>query len=145
MSPFPVTCNGVEWRTTEALFQALRFEDQDIRNEIWESKSPMAAKMIAKKHKEKMIVEPLSEIDLNNMRFCLRLKVDQHPQIRKDLLLTGNACIIEDVTNRGRRGSNLFWGALLKDESWEGKNWLGILWVEIRDDIGRANLGRIES
>ena len=48
MSPHPVTYNEEVWRTTEALFQALRFNDPSIQKEIRDEKSPMGAKLKAK-------------------------------------------------------------------------------------------------
>jgi len=133
MSPHPVEFAGLTWRTSEALFQALRFYDGTIRDEIWEQTSPMDAKLKAKSKKDQMDVEPRGEIDVQNMSYCLRLKVKQHPDLRQQLIDTGYAEIIEDVTSRGRRGSNLFWGALrLEDGSWEGRNKLGILWMDLR-------------
>ena len=46
MAPFPVLYGLLEWRTTEALFQALRFAaDDPVRELIRAEKSPMAAKM----------------------------------------------------------------------------------------------------
>ena len=58
MAPYPVTYGGEAWRTTEALFQALRFEDESIREAIRQEKSPMAVKFIAQRHKSKMVVVP---------------------------------------------------------------------------------------
>ena len=96
MSPYPVEFNGKLYRTTEALFQALRFFDEEVIEAIRAEKSPMAAKFVAKRHKDKMVVEPLSADDVENMRVCLRLKVDQHPELHDLLLATGDAEIIED-------------------------------------------------
>ena len=79
MAPYPVTYGGKAWRTTEALFQALRFEDESIRESIRQEKSPMAVKFIAKRHQSKMVVEPRSPADLDNMRLVLRLKLQAHP------------------------------------------------------------------
>jgi N-glycosidase YbiA len=135
MAAFPVVYAGHEWRTTEHLFQALRFEDEAVRKEIRDNKSPMAAKMAAKKHKDKMTVVPQSEVDQAIMMLCLRLKIDQHPELRKLLLLTGDETIIEDCTSRPR-GSGLFWGAAKQDDgSWKGENVLGKLWMTIRNEI----------
>jgi hypothetical protein len=39
----------------------------------------MAAKMIAKKFRDQMVIEPMSDADLYNMKAVLRLKLDQHP------------------------------------------------------------------
>ena len=133
MSPFPIEHEGKIWRTSEALFQALRFDDESIRELIREQKSPMAAKMMAKKHKDLMKVVPLSEDDHVNMMRCLMLKLKQHPQLIDELIATGDSTIVEDVTSRGKKGSNLYWGAML-DESgkWIGKNRLGRAWMHIR-------------
>ena len=51
MAPYPVEYNGKRWLTTEALFQAMRFEDEEVREQIRNEKSPMVAKMKAKKNK----------------------------------------------------------------------------------------------
>jgi predicted NAD-dependent protein-ADP-ribosyltransferase YbiA (DUF1768 family) len=136
MSPFPISYGGKQWRTTEALFQALRFaEDDPIREQIRLEPSPMGAKIRAKASPDKMIVVPMSESDLNNMRMCIQLKIEQHPSLKEELLATGDARIIEDVTNRGDKGSNCFWGALLKDGEWVGQNKLGELWMELREEL----------
>ena len=57
-----------------------------------------------------MVVEPLSQQDLDNMRLCLRLKVEQHPELARRLVDTKEEFIVEDCTKR-QRGSGLFWGA----------------------------------
>ena len=137
MSPYPVNYDGKTWRTTEALFQALRFNDDSIKEAIRNEKSPMGAKLKAKSlmksNPSKVCVTPLSEKDLDNMKMCLLLKLDQHPQLLKELLKTGEDKIYEDVTSRGRRGSNLFWGSLMENGSWVGENNLGKMWGEIRE------------
>jgi len=138
MSPYPVEYQGKTWKTTEALFQALRFNDEDLREEIRKEPSPMGAKLKAKGFvkkfgESKMCVDPLSKKDLDNMRMCVRLKIDQHPYLLKQLLDTKDLPIYEDVSSRGKRGSNLFWGALQENVIWVGNNHLGKIWEEIRD------------
>lgn len=142
MAGFAVTYNGQEWRTTEALFQALRFSDPIIQEIIRAEKSPMGAKMMAKKHAAQMTVQPLSEQDLDNMRLCLRLKIQQHPELETLLLaIPDNEFIVEDVTNRGAGGRHRFWGAaLVRNEGhslndWEGENTLGRMWMELRKEL----------
>ncbi|MBR9800452.1 NADAR family protein [bacterium] len=134
MSPYPVSHNGKTYRTTEALFQALRFDDDEIIESIREQKSPMAAKMKAKKHRNRMVVEPLSRDDLDNMRLVLRLKLLQHPKLRTLLFATGDQEIVEDCTKRPR-GSGLFWGAAEANSQWIGENWLGRLWMDLRAEL----------
>ena len=134
MSPYPIEYEGKEWRTTEALFQALRFEDEEIRELIRSQKSPMAAKMMAKKHRELMKIQPMSDEDYGNMTLCLILKLKHHPNLIDDLLKTEDFVIIEDVTARGSRGSNLYWGAMLDENGdWIGENKLGRSWMYLRE------------
>lgn len=139
MSPHPVTYAGQEWRTTEALFQALRFPFQSpVRELIREQKSPMAAKMLSKKYADERQIVPLSEDDLTSMRLCLRLKVEQHPHLKDELLSTGDAVLVEDCTARPQ-GTGLFWGAELKaDGTWNGRNALGVLWMELREELRKG-------
>jgi ribA/ribD-fused uncharacterized protein len=132
MSPHPVTYNGKNYRTTESLFQCLRVTDETVAELIRAEKSPMAAKMVAKRYKESRVVEQGSERDLENMRLCLRLKVDQHPDLKAALLATGDTTIVEDTTNRNKID---IWGAKLKDGVWVGENVLGKLWMELREKL----------
>lgn len=150
MAPFPVSFGGREWRTAEALFQALRFCDRggpqvaldghlvtdhlDVVEKIWRQKSPMAAKMVTKKVRDRMVVEPFSRHDLDNMRLVLRLKVEQHPGLAALLDATGDVELIEDCSNR-MGGSGLFWGAArMPWGRWVGENHLGKLWMELRSE-----------
>jgi ribA/ribD-fused uncharacterized protein len=137
MSPYPIDFGGKIWRTSEALFQALRFKDLDIQELIRCEKSPMSAKMVMKANEKFMTVERHSEKDVKNMKMCLTFKLLQHPELIEELLNTGDAIIYEDVTARGDKGGNLFWGAMRVENEdgfhWVGKNILGRLWMELRD------------
>ncbi len=137
MSPYPINFNGKIWRTSEALFQALRFKDEDIQELIRAEKSPMGAKMVMKSNSAYIILEKHGAKDLMNMKMCLKLKLAQHPSLVDDLIATGDLTIIEDVTKRGDVGGNLFWGAMQVENEdgfhWVGNNALGKLWMEIRE------------
>lgn len=134
MSAYPIVFGDKTWRTTEALFQGLRFNNPDIQELIRVEKSPMSAKQVMVKHSDHIIIEKHSEKDVMNMRMCLKLKLLQHPNLIKELIDTGDGFIVEDVTSRGDKGGNLFWGAMLVDGEWVGKNTLGNLWMEIRKE-----------
>ena len=132
MAPFPVQFDGVWWRTTEALFQALRFPaGSPVRGEIWKQGSPMAAKMISKRFKAERVVEPCSDVDLNNMRLCLGLKLKNHRKVCEGLEATTGKILVEDVSNRPRKSDP--WGMKLVDGVWVGENLLGSLWMELRE------------
>jgi hypothetical protein len=132
----PITYQGQIWRTSEALFQAIRFEDVTIREMIRNEKSPMAAKMVAKRkeYTTKRVVEPMSMEDIDNMRLCLRIKFDQHRDLRDKLLKTWDHIIFEDVSARNRARQK-FWGAVKTDGKLDGNNMLGKLLMELRVEL----------
>jgi len=139
MSKHPITMHCVDYPRAEHLFQALRLSCDKLREEIRSISNPMAAKMRAKKlmkeNPDKLIVEPQSQSDILNMELVLRLKVTQHQDVRELLIATQDRTIVEDATRR-QRGSGLFWGAALQEDgSWKGDNWLGKLWMRVRDSI----------
>lgn len=133
MAPYPiVTEDGLRWLTSEALFQASRFARLNpIREHIRLNRSPMTAKMIAKAAADQRVVVPCSAEDIALMRWVLKLKVKQHPELAPQIADLKGVLIVEDVTARPH-GSGLFWGAAREsDGSWRGENTLGKLWMEI--------------
>lgn len=134
MSPYPINYSNRVWPTAEALFQALRYKNAKIQDAILQQTSPMTAKMISKSYANKRVVEPQSQQDLENMEMVLRLKLDQHPELKQELKKTKNKSIIEDSTNR-QGGSGLFWGAANQNGNWTGQNMLGKLWMKLRSEL----------
>jgi len=130
----PIEYDGKVWKTAEALFQALRFEDDSIREMIRNEKSPFGLKLKVKSISDRMSIAPKGEQDVENMRLVLRLKFDQHPILREQLLSTENAVLIEDVTRR-KSGNSTFWGAYLSEGQWTGDNKLGELLMELREEL----------
>jgi ribA/ribD-fused uncharacterized protein len=139
MSAHTVYYDDKEFRTTEALFQYLRFAGMpEVQEAIWSAKSPMAAKMVAKKHKALLVgvTEERGPEDLDRMRLCLQLKVKDHKWMRQSLKGTGNSVLVEDVSKR-KGGSGMFWGCAWSEteKAWKGENWLGRLWMEVRSGL----------
>jgi len=133
-SGFPLTYDGRKWRTSEALYQALRFEDEKIQELIRAEKSPMAAKIVAKKYRDKAFYDVQN--DLDNMVFVLTLKAS-YDTIWNLLKSTGNKTIIE---NAGARDH--YWGAeyISESKTWRGQNILGRLWEYVRFFEKRSDL-----
>jgi ribA/ribD-fused uncharacterized protein len=134
MAAFPIDYQSEHWNTSEALFQAMRFENQEIKQIIRAQASPMTAKMKAKKSKEQMAIEPCSPQDVENMRVCLELKFSQHPAIRQQLIRTGDHDLVEDIGKR-RGARHLFWGAHRLNNQWIGTNTMGKLLMELREKL----------
>ena len=134
MAPYPINFNGKIWLTSEALFQSMRYNIDSIKEIIRVEKSPMGAKMKSKKYRDQMVVVPMSDQDVENMRKCVRMKFDQHPKLKKELIATGNSPIYENIGNRnGER--HKFWGSKMVNESeGDGNNMMGKILMDLRDE-----------
>jgi len=134
MAPYPINFNGKIWLTSEALFQSMRYNIDSIKEIIRVEKSPMGAKMKSKKFRDQMVVVPMSDQDVENMRKCVRMKFDQHPKLKKDLIATGNSPIYENIGNRnGER--HKFWGSKMVNEfEGDGNNMMGKILMDLRDE-----------
>jgi ribA/ribD-fused uncharacterized protein len=142
MAPYPITYEGKVWLTSEALFQGMRYDDEKIKEIIRKEKSPMAAKMKAKKFKDHLAVIPMSPQDVDNMKKCVKLKFDQYPQLKRELMNTKDAFIFEDIGNRnGER--HKFWGAKkISENEGDGQNMMGRILMELRADYFNLSSGR---
>jgi predicted NAD-dependent protein-ADP-ribosyltransferase YbiA (DUF1768 family) len=78
-----------------------------------------------------------AEANLKMMRLCLNLKLEQHQDLRDRLRETGDKLIVDDCTTRAK-GEAFFWGSALINGQWVGENWLGKLWMELRDKLNKS-------
>jgi type I restriction enzyme S subunit len=140
MAPgFPLSVDGIEVRSTEALYQACRFPFlPDLQAMILRERSPMTAKMKARPFRSKTR-DDWDVARVRVMRWCLRLKLAQNWHRFSELLLaTTGRPIVEDSTR------DPFWGAR-RDENGllVGCNVLGRLLMELRSEVqqrSRADL-----
>ena len=127
---YPIVVNDTYIRTSEALYQAMRFPDYpEIQKEIIEQKSPMTAKMVAKKYRVEKTRADWDAKRVAVMKWCLRVKLVQNLDTFGTLLLkTGNKSIVEESRK------DQFWGAIRMDNTiFEGTNALGRLLMELRE------------
>ena len=124
---YPLDVNGVRFLTSEALYQAMRFPHlPDVQKAIIETRSPMSAKMIAKKHAADSI-QPWEEMRVQVMAWCLDIKAKQNAAFRELLEQTGDLPIVEYSRK------DPFWGAVpVGDEDLVGDNTLGNLLINLR-------------
>lgn len=126
---YPLVVNGIQIRTSEALYQACRFPHlPDIQEVIIEQKSPMAAKMKGKPHRNNSRSD-WDRVHVDIMRWSLHVKLLQNWDTFSKLLLeTGDLPIVE----QSRKDD--FWGAKPIDEqTLIGRNVLGHLLMELRE------------
>ena len=134
----PSVLGGVRYQTAEHYFQCERFKDLAIRQAILSKNSPMSCKMIAKRHRAHMTIAPRSLADLDLMRRTIHLKLENHSNLRAQLLaLPEDGIIIEDASARGGASARC-WGMKLENGIWTGQNWLGRLWMELRLELAKA-------
>lgn len=127
-SPDPVEYKGREYPTSEHLFQAMKFIEhrpnlaEHIRTH---SKYPRDAFTEAQRLKLE-IRSDWPEVKIQVMRNVLRLKFKQHPKLRKQLIGTGDAYLIEDSP------VDSYWG-IGADK--RGQNQLGKALMVIRKEL----------
>lgn len=128
---FPLHVNGVKIRTSEALYQACRFPHRpEIQDRIIAERSPMAAKMKSKPHRQNSRAD-WDSVRVNIMRWCLRVKLVQNWNKFRDALLETEDFPIVELSRRDD-----FWGAkLMQDRTLVGVNALGRLLMELREQI----------
>lgn len=123
MAPgFPLVVNDTAIRTSEALYQALRFPLKvELQRKIIAEKSPMTAKMVGKPFRAEFCRPDWEQLQVTIMRWCLRVKLLQNWQkFSAVLLATGNLPIVE-LSTKG----DVFWGTVkikeLPEQKGKGK------------------------
>lgn len=121
-SEHPVFINGVIWKTVEHFYQGQKFIDPEVRNKIRLSQSPVLAKEIA--WDNKVIEVPDWNMKKQSVMLTgIQAKFQQHPELKKVLLSTGNRIIYEYSYNDN------YWG---DSGDKKGQNKLGKLLMEVR-------------
>ena len=131
---FPLRVNGKPVGSTEALYQACRFPHRpDWQREILDAPHAMQAKMKAKKEGRRKEHSRLDwdEIQVELMRWCLRVKLAQHVTKFGGLLRRSAQRPLVERSRKDR-----FWGAVLEQDGvLRGENHLGLLLMELREEL----------
>lgn len=125
---YPIHLDGKRWPTTEHYFQAQKFEEPEHQESIRREKSPMIAARLGRDRKKKLRRD-WESVKVSIMRHALRAKFTQHEDLRATLLSTGTATLVEHTAN------DAYWG---DGGDGSGKNMLGKLLMEIRDELKAA-------
>ncbi len=131
---YPLKVNGVRIPTSEALYQACRFPHRpDIQRDIIAQQSPMAAKMKSKRYRHDSRSD-WEKVRVKIMRWCLRVKLVQNWEKFSALLLETRDLPIVELSRKDD-----FWGAkLVDDQTLVGRNVLGRLLMELREEVRRG-------
>lgn len=122
----PVEFEGSVYPSSEHAFQAAKALNPVFRNKIRKMVRPAEAKKFGRT----VSLRPRwEEIKIDIMRNIVRKKFE-NKNLRKRLLATGAAILYE-----GNHWGDRFWG--VDDNTLYGKNWLGKILMQIRDEITR--------
>jgi ribA/ribD-fused uncharacterized protein len=95
---FPIALDGKTWPTSEHYFQALKFLDDAIQETIRQAKSPMIAARMGR-DRAKPLRPDWETVKDDVMRTAVRAKFTQHEELKRLLLATGDATIVEHTEN----------------------------------------------
>jgi len=126
-SPGIIDDMGIRYSTVEHYYQAQKTLDKETRLEIATLEKPGDSKRYGNKIK---LRDDWEDVKIEIMKEGLRQKFSIG-HLRVKLKLTGNHKLIE-----GNYWHDNFWGicSCQKCKNIKGKNWLGILLMEIRDN-----------
>lgn len=122
---YPIELDGKVWPTSEHYFQAQKFEDEAHAEAIRNANSPMIAARMGRDRGKKLRPD-WEQVKDDVMRKAVRAKFTQHGDIRKILLETGNAHLIEHTNN------DSYWA---DGGDGRGRNMLGQILMQVRDEI----------
>lgn len=125
-SAFTLLWKGRRFDTVEAAYHWEKFPAYEhIQELIFNAKSAHEAFKYAQQYKRYQR-EDWDEVKPHVMKLLLRKKVDQHEYVKRKLLETGKRLLVEDSWRDDYWG----WG-----ENRDGKNMLGRIWMEIREEL----------
>ena len=127
-SAFQIKYGDHLWPTVEHAYQAAKFPEQSTPWQvIGSAPSPHSAKKLAHQDEYADLHDPAWDTrKVEVMRTLLWCKVKQHEYVKRKLLATAHMRLVEDSP------TDNFWG---RGQTWEGENWLGRLWMEIREEL----------
>lgn len=134
-----VIFEGREFPTAEHAYQAGKANKEAVREWILSAPTPSLAAMAAHGLYTWDIVPSWSKIKFDRMRDVLRAKFTQHEDLRALLLATGEARLVEAGTTNN--AVNRLWGEV----HGKGQNMLGVLLMEVRDELRKKKTAQPNS
>jgi ribA/ribD-fused uncharacterized protein len=119
------TLDGVWWRTSEHYFQAQKFAGTEHVEQIRKATSPTVAARMGRSRK-RPLRRDWEEVKDEVMRRAVLAKFEANAEIRKILLDTGDAEIVENAPK------DYYWGC---GADGSGKNRLGEILMEVRKEL----------
>jgi len=122
---YPLVLDGVTWPTSEHYFQAQKFAGTVHVEELRQAATPSLVAELGR-DRQRPLRPDWEAVKDDVMRVAVRAKLDQHPELRDQLLATGTEPLVERTT------SDHYWGC---GKDTDGKNMLGQILMELRDEL----------
>ena len=128
-APTPIILNEVTFKTSELLFQLMKFKEKEPILAVYNANPP---KMIAKHWEKTHRREDWGRMIVDAMKFCITQKYEQSEDFRKELERSKGKYIVEDQTSFPKKTPDT-WGVKQQGSDFIGPNLLGRLLMELRD------------
>lgn len=122
---YPFRIGNKVWKTSEHYFQAQKFAGTEHEEELRHVASPMVVARMGRSRQRPLRKDWETAKD-DIMREALRAKFTQHDELKKILLETGDAHLVEHTAN------DSYWG---DGGDGHGRNMLGQLLMELREEL----------
>lgn len=129
----PITVWGDAFATSEHAYQCAKFPAGEFRDRVKKANTPKSAKWLASRLGRPYRLDGHAERRFELMLEIIRAKFSS-PAMAEKLLATGDRVLIEGNTWGDRR-----WGCVqAKDGTWRGRNWLGEILMQVREELRQA-------
>ena len=127
-APTPIIINGVTFKTSELLFQLMKFKEKEPILAVYNANNP---KMIAKHWEKTHRREDWGRMIVDAMKFCITQKFEQNEDFRKELERSKGKYIVEDQSSFPKKTPDT-WGVKQQGSDFVGPNLLGRILMELR-------------
>lgn len=128
-APYRIHLDGKTWPTSEHYFQAMKFLDDANQEVVRNASTPRIAADMGR-DRNRPLRKDWESVKDDIMCKAVRAKFAQHDDLTKLLLDTGDAKLVEHTAN------DAYWG---DGGDGSGKNMLGIILMQVRDELRVAN------
>jgi predicted NAD-dependent protein-ADP-ribosyltransferase YbiA (DUF1768 family) len=136
MASTPIVIDGVTFKSSEHLFQMMKFKDAEIVSRVWRGitaadKKSTNIKMTAKSYEPTHRRADWGEMIIDAIKYCMVQKYEQCEAFRQELERSRGLYIVEQQANPKKPADT--WSAKKEDDHWVGPNLTGRLLMELRD------------
>lgn len=137
-APTPIIIDGVVLKSSEHLFQMMKFKDPSVITNIMNGitnngKKCFQIKKTVKSYEKEFRREDWGSMIIDAMKFCLMKKYEQNADFRAKLEESRGRFIVEDQTTMPKKSPDA-WGVKPSGDNFAGPNLLGRLLMELRDN-----------